>query len=81
MNKILSTIRSEPIRAILYPVLVILIGTLVTKGILTDFSSDIVIGLIGAVLGVPAAEAARSKVWSPASVAKLTIDPDGTVLR
>ena len=81
MTKILSVIQSEPIRTILYPVLLILIGALVAKGVLTDFSSDIVIGLIGAVLGIPAAEAARSKAWSPASVAKLTIDPEGNVLR
>jgi len=78
MNKVLSVVRSEPIRAILYPVLLILIGALVAKGVLTDFSSDIVIGLIGAVLGIPAAEAARSKVWPSA---KLTIDPEGNVLR
>lgn len=63
MNSILSAIRSEPIRAILYPVLAVVATALVAKGALSQFSADTIIALIGAVLGVPvAAEIARLKV-------------------
>lgn len=68
--KILDTIRSEPIRAILYPVLGVVVAVLVAKGVITQFSADTIIAIIGAVLGVPvAAEIARLKVTP---VAKLT---------
>jgi len=61
--KILDTIRSEPIRAILYPVLGVVVAVLVAKGVITQFSADTVIAIIGAILGVPvAAEIARLKV-------------------
>jgi hypothetical protein len=62
MSKLLSTLRAEPIRAILYPLLAILVGVLVARGLVDQFSADIIIGIVGAVLGVPAAEAARAKV-------------------
>lgn len=62
MSKILDTVRSEPIRTLLYPVLVVVIGALVAKGLVSDFSADTIIAIVAAVLGVPAAEAARGKV-------------------
>ncbi|MGW4090031.1 hypothetical protein [Nocardia sp. NPDC004750] len=62
MSKILSTLRTEPVRAILYPLLVILAGVLVTRGVVDEFSADTIIGIVGAILGVPAAEIARAKV-------------------
>lgn len=62
MNKLISAIRSEPIRSILYPVLGIVAAALVAKGALTQFSADTIIAIIGAVLGVPvAAEIARQR--------------------
>ncbi|UGT65338.1 hypothetical protein LTT66_18380 [Nocardia gipuzkoensis] len=70
MSKLISALRAEPVRAILYPLLAILVGVLVTRGIVDQFSADIIIGIVGAVLGVPAAEAARAKVtpWPAAEM-------------
>ena len=62
INTIVSTLRTEPVRAILYPLLGILAGVLVARGIVDQFSADTVIGIVGAILGVPAAEIARAKV-------------------
>lgn len=74
MTKVLDAIRSEPIRAILYPVLGVVAAVLVAKGALTQFSADTIIAIIGAVIGVPAAaEIARLKVTP---VAKLGAGED-----
>ncbi len=62
MNAILSTVRSEPIRTILYPLLAILVGVLVARGVVDQSGADIITGVVAALLGIPAAEAARNRV-------------------
>jgi uncharacterized membrane protein YjjB (DUF3815 family) len=62
MNKLLSTLRTEPIRALLWPVLVGIAGYLVVRGALDQFSADMIVAIVAAVLGIPAAEVARAKV-------------------
>jgi hypothetical protein len=62
VNAVLSAIRSEPIRTIMYPLLAILVGTLVARGTVDQSMADIITGVIAAILGIPAAEVARAKV-------------------
>lgn len=62
VTKLLDVIRSEPIRTILYPLLVILVGTLLAKGGISEFSADTIIAVVAAVLGIPATEIARRNV-------------------
>ncbi|MFE7798998.1 hypothetical protein [Nocardia sp. NPDC057440] len=72
MNAVLSVIRSEPIRTLLYPILIVVVGALVAKGVLSDFSADTIVAIVAAVFGVPAAEIARKNVWTaPTLEAKL----------
>ena len=65
MNRILTMLRSEPVRSLLYPVLVALIGYGVTTGVLTSDMSGLFIAVLAAALGLPAVESARRRV-SPA---------------
>lgn len=53
---------SEPVRTYLYPVLVAVVGILVAYGVIDQEQSVLWIALGAAALGVPAIEAARSKV-------------------
>ncbi|MEV6432564.1 hypothetical protein [Nocardia sp. NPDC051463] len=62
MNAVLSALRSEPIRTILYPLLAVLVGVLVARGVVDESGADIITGIVAAVLGIPAAEAARKRV-------------------
>lgn len=65
MNNVITILRSEPVRALLYPLLVALIGYGVTKGVVSSDLSGFVLAVVAAVLGLPAVEAARHRV-SPA---------------
>lgn len=62
MSKLISALRTEPIRALLWPVLVGIAGYLVVRGVVDQFSADMILVIVAAVLGIPAAEAARAKV-------------------
>ncbi|WP_159840222.1 hypothetical protein [Nocardia sp. CY41] len=62
MSKLISTLRTEPIRALLWPVLVGIAGYLVVRGVVDQFSADMILVIVAAVLGIPAAEVARAKV-------------------
>lgn len=62
VNAALSAVRAEPIRAIIYPLLAILVAALVARGTVDQSAADIITGVIAAVLGIPAAEVARAKV-------------------
>lgn len=62
LNSMMSLIRSEPIRTILYPLLAILVGVLVARGVVDQSGADIITGIVAALLGIPAAEAARMRV-------------------
>ena len=69
VNSVLATVRTEPVRTLLYPVLVAIGGLLVAKGFLTEFSADTIVTLIAAaILGIPATELARRKVWPDVKV-------------
>lgn len=68
MSKILSTLRTEPIRAVLWPVLLGLVGYLVVRGAVDQFSADMIVAILAAVLGIPAAEVARAKVTPDAKL-------------
>lgn len=59
---------NEAVRLYVYPALILLVGYLVFKGWVDADYSNLVLGVIGAALGVPATEIARKKVWSQASV-------------
>ncbi|MBF6296562.1 hypothetical protein IU459_03280 [Nocardia amamiensis] len=65
MNKVLTTLRSEPVRALLYPLLVAVIGYGVTKGVVSADASGFILAVVAAALGLPAVESARHRV-SPA---------------
>lgn len=65
MNKVLTTLRSEPVRALLYPLLVAVIGYGVTRGVVSADASGFILAVVAAALGLPAVESARHRV-SPA---------------
>ncbi|MEU2013117.1 hypothetical protein [Nocardia sp. NPDC019302] len=75
MSKLISALRTEPIRALLWPVLVGIAGYLVVRGVVDQFSADMIVAIIAAVLGIPAAEVARAKVTPDAKL------PDGGIPR
>ncbi|MGV9540936.1 hypothetical protein ACWDSF_06385 [Nocardia beijingensis] len=62
MSKLFSALRTEPIRALLWPVLVGIAGYLVVRGVVDQFSADMILVIVAAILGIPAAEVARAKV-------------------
>jgi hypothetical protein len=65
MNKVITILHSEPVRALLYPLLAALIGYGVVKGVLSSDLSGFVLAIAAAALGLPAVESARHRV-SPA---------------
>ncbi|MCC3333603.1 hypothetical protein [Nocardia abscessus] len=68
MTKLLSALRTEPIRALLWPVLVGIAGYLVVRGVVDQFSADMIVAIVAAILGIPAAEVARTKVTPDAKL-------------
>jgi hypothetical protein len=68
MSKLISILRAEPVRALLWPVLVGIAGYLVVRGAVDKFSADMILVLVAAILGVPAAEIARAKVTPDAKL-------------
>ncbi|MEU7628761.1 hypothetical protein AB0C34_02080 [Nocardia sp. NPDC049220] len=62
MKKVFMTLRSEPVRALLYPVLAALVGYQVTKGVVSSDLSDFILAVLAAALGLPAVETARGRV-------------------
>lgn len=62
MNAVLSAIRSNPVRSIIYPLLAILVGTLVARGTIDSSVADIITGVVAVIIGIPATEITRSKV-------------------
>lgn len=59
---------SEPVRVYVYGLAALLVGGLVLAGVLTDEWRAFLLAGLPAVLAVPAAEAARASVYSPATV-------------
>lgn len=70
MTSLMSRLRSEPVRGVIYPLLTLILGILVTRGIITNDWLDLISVLAVALLGVPAVETARSKVTP--------VEPQGT---
>lgn len=68
MGKVIAILRTEPIRALLWPVLVGIAGYLVVRGAVDQFSADMILVIVAAILGIPAAEAARAKVTPDAKL-------------
>ena len=72
MSAVTSTLKNlqsnEAVRLYVYPGLILLVGYLVYTGTANADYANLVLGLLGAALGVPATEAARKKVWSQNSV-------------
>jgi hypothetical protein len=62
MGKIIDSLRSNPVRSYLYSVGVAVESVLVARGVVTDNDAPLYVGLLVAVLGVPAVEVTRSKV-------------------
>lgn len=60
--KIASKLASEPVRLYLYTVGVAVEGVLVARGVITGNDAPLYVGLLVAVLGLPATELARAKV-------------------
>jgi len=60
--RVLALLDSEPVRTRLYPVVVILIGYLVTRGVLDNDTANLVASIAAAILGVGAVEATRVAV-------------------
>ncbi len=67
-NKVVSWAQSEPVRLYLYSILGPLLALLLALGVVTAELVPLVLALAGAVLAVPAVEAARRKVTSPKSL-------------
>ena len=62
MNRIVAKLREEPVRTILYPLIVILLGIAVTRGFITSDTADLFTTIVATILGVTGVEVARSKV-------------------
>lgn len=59
---------SEPLRLYVYPVLVVLLGVAVTRGVVDQSVADMLLPLVGLLIGVPAVEIARAKVTPQAKL-------------
>jgi len=75
MSSILDKLRSEPVRTILYPLVVILFGVLVTRGIIDSSTAGILAAVVAALLGVTATETARAKVVPLAKLPDIPLAP------
>lgn len=53
---------NEPLRTTIYPMLVTIAGMLVVSGRVDADTSNLVLGIVGALLGIVGTEAARSQV-------------------
>jgi hypothetical protein len=74
MSGPIAWLDTEPVRTRLYPVISLVVGYLVTRGAVDSNTADLVIGLVSALLGVGATEAARARV-SPVPPHTPTIPP------
>lgn len=68
-NFLLGLNDSEPVRLYVYPLLALLIASLVTRGVLDASLADYITAVLATVLGLTAAETARSQVTPMARVA------------
>lgn len=56
------SLNSEPVRTLAYPVLLALVGYLVTKGFVDGETGDIIIGALAGLVGAGGIEGARNRV-------------------
>lgn len=61
-DKVVAFVRREPVRAVVWPLIVAGIGALVASGKVTDSFGDILSAAVAAVLFGAGAEVARSQV-------------------
>ncbi|WP_072689248.1 hypothetical protein [Rhodococcus marinonascens] len=79
---ILTTLReSEPVRLYVYPILVVLVGVLLARGVIDAQIADLITAAATGILGITAAEAARAKVTPAARVAEAVVDVADRVQR
>jgi hypothetical protein len=70
MGAVLARLRAyEPLRLFVYPVLAGLVGILVVRGYLAADLADVLVAAIALVIGVPATELARGRVWPQSKIA------------
>lgn len=62
MGKITKSLRSNPVRSYLYTVGLAVEAVLVGRGVITGNDAPLYVGLLTAVLGIPAVELTRAKV-------------------
>ncbi len=69
MNKVMSLLESQPLRTRLYPVLGLVVAYLVSAGLISSDTADLVGGLLTVILGVAATESAHANVkpWPKAT--------------
>lgn len=72
MNRVLSFVREEPVRAALLPLIGALVTYLVARGALTEAMAPLILAVVAAFLGVPVTEAIRSQV-TPAGKAAAAV--------
>lgn len=70
----------EPLRLAVYPVLVLVAGILVTRGVLDSDAANLVIAAVALLLGIPATEVARAKVTPQAQVKDVIVSTANTAL-
>lgn len=66
---------SQPVRLFVYPAVVLIAVGLVTYGAINSDLANVLLGLAALLLGVPAAEAARSAVIAPATLRDIVSEP------
>lgn len=69
MDKVLSWLDSEPVATRVGPVVLLIVGYLLTKGTVDQDTTDLVLGIVAAILGVGGVAAARGAVIPIASLA------------
>lgn len=66
MNKVLEWFRQEPVRTVLYPAILAVLGILAARGVVTNEYRDLIVEVLTIlVVGVPSVEGVRMQV-SPA---------------
>lgn len=65
MNKVISTIESQPVRIIFYPLVTAVVLYLVSKGVMDSDTENWIIGIVAAAIGYPATAAAHKLATKP----------------
>lgn len=71
--KALTLLQREPVRVYLYGVLTTIVAALAATGVITGVLVPVYLAVGGAILAVPAVEAARDKVVPVAKIARVEV--------